>query len=434
MTNNLNKTKIFNLKNLDSIYSRLLNQQIDSDKIKKFNSNTQIVQEKSLKSRVADIHKLNANLNTLTLPLGSTQGKGQGTVVTNKFNILDNKSNLANGEVKAKVLNNSISLTSTTKNNMLDDYISYKQSQRQRLETNIPFGPIGPTLNNKNSTKNPNGSDLNKLNDKLLSEKVEYNFGDIQKYLQTIYGLPLSLKGGGKELILSKDLVYNFNNSIKKFKLDSVLENSFYFKKCLIGTRVFEFRPNNITLQVSYFTSKEALINTVELLKIAYFNPKQLSKYVIIRQEYLKYLCAYISKKIQKPFKLNLIKLNNLKSDSVLSAKAIGIVVNKITYQFRPLVYKFLRTSRIINPKMIKNVFYIKNKRSLNKLSFCTGVNLKYGGRLRGQSLTNRFTTDIFQNGTLNRVSSDILTSSRFTSKNIRGAFSITVTMGTKFF
>lgn len=401
MTNNLNKTKYFNLKNLDSIYSRLLNQQIDSEKIKKFNSNTQIVQEKSLKSRVADIHKLNANLNTLTLALVPTQGKGQGTILTNKFNILDTKSNLANGEVKAKVLNNSISLTSTTKNNMLDDYISYKQSQRQKLETNIPYGPTGSSLNNTNSNQNPKGSDLDQLDEELLSEKVEYNFGEIQKYLQTIYGLPLSLKGGGKELILSKDLVYNFNNNIKKFKLDSVLENSFYFMKCLIGTKVSEIRPNNITLQLSYFTNKEELFDTGEYVKIFCLNPDHLSKYVLVRPDYLEYLCAYISKKIQKPFKLNLIKLNNLKSDSVLSAKAIGIVVNKITFQFRPLVYKFLRTSRIINPKMLKNVFYIKNKRSLNKLSFCTGVNLKYGGRLRGQSLTNRFTTDIFQNGTI---------------------------------
>ena len=357
------KTKKLNLKNLDLAYSRLLNQQISLEKIKKLNSNTQIVQEKSLKSRVADITKLNANLNLLTSQ--------------NKLNIIENKSiQLDNGKVKAelKILNNSISLTSTTpKNNMLDNYISYKQSKRQKLA----------------SLTNPN------------------NKFKIKKCLQTIYGLPY----GWRELALSKDLVYNFNNNIKKFKLDSILENSFYSMNSLTGTKIYEMTPNNLTLQLFYYTKNK-------------FN---------IRYDYLQYLCTYISKKIKKPFKLNLIKLRNLKSDSVLSAKAIGIVANKILFHIRPIAQRFLGSSRIINPKMIKNVFYTK-KRGLNKLSFCTGINIKLGGRLRGQSLTNRETTITFQNGSLNRVSSDILTSSRFTTKSIRGAYSITVTMGHKFF
>ena len=69
------KTNKLNLKKLDSIYSRLLNQQIKNidprvlslqgDQIKTLTSNTP---EKSLKSRVADIAKLNANLSLLTTP------------------------------------------------------------------------------------------------------------------------------------------------------------------------------------------------------------------------------------------------------------------------------------------------------------------------------------------------------------------------------
>ena len=61
---NTKKLPIFS-KNLNTIYSRILNQEIDSNKIKKFNSQTQIVQEKSLNSRVADLTKLNSNLNSL---------------------------------------------------------------------------------------------------------------------------------------------------------------------------------------------------------------------------------------------------------------------------------------------------------------------------------------------------------------------------------
>ena len=249
---------------------------------------------------------------------------------------------------------------------MLDNYITYKQNQRK--------------IQMQTRTK-------------------------IRRYLQAISSFDPSVR----ELALSQNIVYNFNNSIKKFKLDSILENSFYSINSLTGTKIYENTPQNLTLQVFYYTKSD------------------------IKSDYLQYLCAYVSKKIKKPLKLNLIKLRNLKSDSVLSAKSIGLIANKIIFSFRPLAYRFLGSSRIINPKMIKNVFYNKN-RGINKLSSCTGINLKLGGRLRGQSLTNRETTLTFQEGSLNRVSSDILTISRFTTKSIRGAYSITVTMGHKFF
>ena len=125
-----------------------------------------------------------------------------------------------------------------------------------------------------------------------------------------------------------------------------------------------------------------------------------------------------------------------MKSDSVISAKAIGIVANKIKNSVRPVAYRFLRNSRVIKPKMIRTLILAAKagKRSLLKLSLFTGIHIKLGGRLKRQRLTNRNTTMIFQKGSLNRVSSDLLTRARYTSKSIRGAFSITVTMGHKFF
>ena len=353
-----------NSKNLDSFYSRILNQEIDSNKIKKFNSQTQIVQEKSLNSRVADLTKLNSKLNSLEL-----------------INLINNKSILS--EIKDKLSNKTISITnkpkpkSKKKKNMIDDYVAYKKRERERERL-------------------------------ATSSSIQNNKFKLKKYLQTIYGFDASLV----DLILSKDLVYNFNSNIKKFKLDSILDNSFYTKKSLTGTKVFEITPDNVTLQLFLYSKK------------------------VIRTNYLKYLCAYISKKIKKPFKLNLIRLKNLKSDSVISAKAIGIVANKIKNSVRPVAYRFLRNSRVIKPKMIRTLILAAKagKRSLLKLSLFTGIHIKLGGRLKRQRLTNRNTTMIFQKGSLNRVSSDLLTRARYTSKSIRGAFSITVTMGHKFF
>ena len=275
----------------NSIYSRLLNQEIDSNKLHKLDTS---VQGKSLNSRVAEL----TGVNTST-PLGTQS-----------------------------------------------------------------------IINNKNNTNN----------------KFK-----LKKYLQTIYGFDAS----NVDLILSKDLVYQFNNSYNKYgALDSILDNSFYTKQSLTGTKVYEVTNSNVTLQLFLYSSE---INS-------------------LKNDYLKYLCAYISKKIKKPFKLNLIRLRNLKSDTVISAKAIGIVANKIKNSVRPVAYKFLGN-------LIKS-------RSLNT----TGVHIKLGGRLKRQRLTNRITTMTFQKGSLNRVSSDLLTTARYTSKSVRGAFSITVTMAHKFF
>ena len=94
---NINTHKLpINSKNLDSFYSRILNQEIDSNKIKKFNSQTQIVQEKSLNSRVADLTKLNSKLNSLEL-----------------INLINNKSILS--EIKDKLSNKTISITNKPK-------------------------------------------------------------------------------------------------------------------------------------------------------------------------------------------------------------------------------------------------------------------------------------------------------------------------------
>ena len=58
-----------NSKNLKTKYSRILNQNIDLNKIKNLNldSNTHKILKKSLKSRIAGLTKLNSNLNSLVL-------------------------------------------------------------------------------------------------------------------------------------------------------------------------------------------------------------------------------------------------------------------------------------------------------------------------------------------------------------------------------
>ncbi len=66
--------------------------------------------------------------------------------------------------------------------------------------------------------------------------------------------------------------------------------------------------------------------------------------------------------------------------------------------------------------------------------SFLTGIKIRLGGRLFSQKVVPRFTVQTFQEGSLARTKANVVTSSRFTHKNKRGTFSITVSVGQGFF
>ena len=62
--------------------------------------------------------------------------------------------------------------------------------------------------------------------------------------------------------------------------------------------------------------------------------------------------------------------------------------------------------------------------------SYVSGLNMKLAGRLMTQRMRPRFTVQMKQNGSLARVKVDYVEKSRFTSKNKRGAFSFSISIG----
>ena len=360
----------FNLnKNLEPVYSRLLNKNIDLAKV---NSETKFVwpnvnQEKSLKLRVLDITKLNRKINILSS--------------IDSLNIADIRSTKSNVEDKAVLL--------------------------QKGKTPKQSVHIG------NKTQN-------------IIKEIK-----ISKYLQTISNFE-------PEIAQFQNIVYNFNNNKKKFKINSILENLFYTLKSLIGTPVYEITPNNITINLFYYLKKRYYRMNLKQQK---FNNKKLSTAAFgqdfqnlkLRLNFLKSLIFYLSKKIKKPINLDLTRLSHPTLDSQISANAIGIIANKLNKKFLPISFKFFKYANIKNPTIIKNIISSGNRNS-NTLAVVSGINLKKGGRLMTQPIVPKQTSKIIQIGSINRANTDFVTTSRYTAKNKRGAFSITVTMGHKFF
>ena len=88
--------------------------------------------------------------------------------------------------------------------------------------------------------------------------------------------------------------------------------------------------------------------------------------------------------------------------------------INKLNSKF--IGFKSLKTSALNANTLIS--------------SYASGINMKLAGRLMTQRMRPRFTVQMKQNGSLARVKVDYVEKSRFTSKNKRGAFSFSVSIG----
>ena len=64
-----------------------------------------------------------------------------------------------------------------------------------------------------------------------------------------------------------------------------------------------------------------------------------------------------------------------------------------------------------------------------NASSSITGIRMKLGGRILAQKIVPRFTSQTFQEGSLSRGITNLVSTSRFTSKNKNGAHRITIDM-----
>ena len=61
-------------------------------------------------------------------------------------------------------------------------------------------------------------------------------------------------------------------------------------------------------------------------------------------------------------------------------------------------------------------------------------MRMKLGGRILAQKIVPRFTSQTYQEGSLTRSNTNFVSTSRFSGKNRKGAYSITISMGHKFF
>ena len=241
----------------------------------------------------------------------------------------------------------------------------------------------------------------------------------VSKYLKTFSKFNI-------DIATSQYLVYNFNNNKQKIisNITSILKNSFYSMYSIISRPVLDINPNKITIKLFFFVSRN---KNRRKTGSSYNNLKFLSA----NHKQLQFLCNNLSKYLKKPVELELIRLYYPYNDSQILANSIGLLSKKIRNRFRTLVDNTFNFSKIKNPTKL---IMLKKSRISILPSFLTGIKIRLGGRLLSRKVVPRFTVQTFQEGSLARTKANVVTSSRFTHKNKRGIFSITVSVGQGFF
>ena len=321
------------------------------------------------------------------------------------------------------------------------------------------FGPFGDKSLNKNYSS---PVEIMYYNNNIISKPI------INQYLKEMSKFNMLRKG---IFIYYNNLIgFNFNNNTNKLikNIYKLLQSSFKSMYCLISKPVFIITPDKMTIQLFYYLFIPNLLK-LKQIKLFYNNKKynylkliknlrdlkkknrrfkkqisrfrrfkkttskinfiKLSNYNLTKIFSNKFniLCNILSNLFKKPVELNLIRLHYPYLDSNILVNLLGIMINKI--KLRILIRKLFENT------VIKNLKTVNLNRNNNIIpAFLSGINIKVAGRLLTQRVVPRKTVKNIIRGASARSKVNFLDVARYSNKNRRGAFSITVKSGQNFF
>jgi len=257
----------------------------------------------------------------------------------------------------------------------------------------------------KNTIKLINTNINNQVSEPTVAEQIPQKEININKYLK-------SISKYDSETVKYQNIVYQFNK--KGIQNSSVginkivftfLESTFLTMSCLISKPVIIITPNKVVIHLFYYLNK------------FYFRKNLLN----INNDKLQSLCLILSKIYKKPVELELDRLHYPYYDSNILSNMIGLISNIVKLRF--IIKKLFTIAKI------KKTHNFINKYSIIP-SFLSGFKIRVAGRLLTQRVIPRLTVKTIQRGNLARGKAQFVNSARFSNKNKRGSFSITVTTG----
>ena len=249
----------------------------------------------------------------------------------------------------------------------------------------------------------------------------------LYKYINTISEY-------NNETVKYQNIVYQFNKNNKGKQNSSVginknvfilLESTFLSMSSLISKPIIIITPNKVIIQLFYYLNNLPSLPNLKVTGKATSSNSISNNLLNINNDKLQSLCLNLYKIYKKPVELELDRLHYPYYDSNILSNMIGLISNIVKLRF--IIKKLFTIAKI------KKTNNFSNKSSIIP-SYLSGFKIRVAGRLLTQRVIPRLTVKTIQRGTLARGKAKFVDSARFTNKNKRGSFSITVTMGHVFF
>src|ERR1700733_7403077 len=252
----------------------------------------------------------------------------------------------------------------------------------------------------------------------------------INQYLKAMS--PFNQIQKGILMSYSNIIGFNFKSENNKLIKDiyKLLAGSFKSMYCLISKPVFVMTPDKLIIQLFYFLFIPNILKFKKIFKYENRNKlRKLSNVVITKVFKLKFkkLCDILSHLFKKPVQLDLIRLHYPYNDSNILVNLLGIMINKIKLR--------LILRRVFEKAVIKSLDKVTGNNNFNFLpAFLSGVNIRVAGRLLTHRVIPRKTVKAIRRGATATGIINFSDVARYTNKNKRGTFSITVSSGHNFF
>jgi ribosomal VAR1-like protein len=313
-------------------------------------------------------------------------------------------------------------------------------SLRKGTFSNLDLNTSNPIINTVNNINAPHLIEGTKVDETETNNLTSSPVNEIRinKYLKAIS--LLNSKTKGQVINYSDNISYNFisaNNKLIK-NIYTLLEYSFFSMSSLISKPVFEITPEKVVIHLYFFVFNKGSVghvnNFINKTKknigaagvLEGNNIKDSNTFLISNSNKLNKICDILSGYFKKPVELELVRLYYPYFNSNILVNLLGLIINKIKVRFI--------TKKLFKKAIIKNPTKLSRKNRLTIIpSFLSGIKIRIAGRLLTHRVVPRKTIKTIRRGALARGKVNFLDIARFTNKNKRGAFSITISSGQNF-
>jgi len=360
------------------------------------------------------------------------------TTIKKKINIVTKNESLNEESIKPMLtvnINNNNLINKPMNKNKQEFFNNIELLLKAKKEREI--NKVNTIIKNKPLILNKNSiSDIkNNLSD--TTNKTQ-NISNYLKSITIFNSIPQ-----GKVFTFSQQLSYNFNTVNNKLikKLYTFLFYSFFSMNSLISKPILDISINKIIINLFYFQFdfnksfnkwnnrknkfNRGLKNKIISNKKMDQNSLRKDNIITRNHKKLEIICKILSIYFNKPVELHLVKLNYPYLDSNIFVNLLALMINN--RKVRIIMKKFFRFA------VIKNIAKLSGRKiiRITKIpSFLSGIKIRIAGRLLTHKVVPKKTVKIIRRGAFTRGKINFLDIARYTGKNKRGAFTITVTAG----